>query len=107
MKTASEILEKLWSQTTFGQLVTDICTCDDVSLEDLADTAGVGFDRIKAVVSNIVCPTIAEAAAIARALGYTESPFIAKAIDRMLQDACEEYTCKLTHKAPWGVGKSR
>ncbi len=99
MKSASEILEKLWSITSFGELVTGMCDCDDVSLEDLAYTAGIGLDRIKAVVSNIACPTIAEAAGIARALGYTESPFIEKAVDRMLQDACEDFTCKLTRNA--------
>ena len=76
-KSASEILEKVWSQTTFGQLVTDICTCDDVSLEDLAERAGVGLGALSR-------PSIAEAAAIARALGYDEEPFIDRAVDRMI-----------------------
>jgi hypothetical protein len=98
-KSASEILEKLWSITTFGELVTGMCDCDDVSLEDLADRSKVGLDRTKAIVSNIVCPTVKEAGDIARALGYSEKPFIEKAIDRMLQDACEDFTCKLTRNA--------
>jgi len=94
-KSVSEILEKLWSITTFGELVTGMCDCDDVSLEDLADRSKVGLDRTKAIVSNIVCPTVKEAGDIARALGYDEAPFLEKAVDRMLQDACEDFTCKL------------
>jgi hypothetical protein len=100
MKTASEILEKLWSITTFGELVSGMCDCDDVSFEDLADTAGIGLDRIRDIAENrLAAPSVVEAGAIARALGYDEKPFIEKAIDRMLQDACEEYTCKLTRNA--------
>jgi hypothetical protein len=99
MKTASEILEKLWSITSFGELVSGMCDCDDVSLEDLADRSKVGLDRVKAIVSNIVCPTVEEAGVIARALGYDEKPFLEKAVDRMLQDAREDFTCKLTRNA--------
>lgn len=99
-KPASEILEKLWSQTTFGQLVTDLCVCDNISRGELAKKANLPITTIIDVEEGLT-PSLGVAVAIARALGYPEGPFLEKAIDEMLKEADLPYTCKITHKAPW------
>ena len=99
-KPASEILEKLWAQTTFDRFVNDLCVCDQVSSGELAKKANLPI-KIIADVDEGLTPSLGVAVAIARALGYSEGPFLEKAIEEQLKDAGLSYTCKLTHKAPW------
>ena len=101
-KTTSELLEKIWSQTSFGRLLNDLAACEDYTWEDLAEKTGIDLSRVRAIADGALgSPSIAEAEAIARALGYSIFPFLEKALDKHLSEAGMDYTCKLTHKAPW------
>jgi hypothetical protein len=85
-------------------LLNDLAACDDFTWEELAEKTNMPTTIIMDIADGLVGkPSLSEAVSIARALGYDEKPFIEKAIDKMLQDACEDFTCKLTHKAPWEV----
>jgi hypothetical protein len=83
-------------------LLNDLAACDDFTWEELAEKTNMPTTIIMDIADGLVGkPSLSEAASIARALGYSESPFVEKAIDKLLSEAGLDYTCKLVSNAPW------
>jgi hypothetical protein len=72
---AKDELQETWDNTSFAQLVKDICQCDEVSYEQLSEKSGIPLSVLCGVFAGVLKPNMKHAHKIADALGYSRKAF--------------------------------
>ena len=85
---AREFLESLRKgRLTFGQMIKSLRLADDISQVNLADKMGVSRAYLCDVEHGRRTVSIERAALFAKVMGYSESQFVALALEDQLLDA--------------------